>query len=116
MAGCCPLAKSGTAFSKVPPRSGFCVALRYRVHHFVSTVNCFRLVSRPFCGTPVTRLGGRKAKLAKIDGLRTFRRQVIVEELMMADLVVGIVGDVLRHVAVEHLKCNDVIRSKPGCD
>ena len=28
----------------------------------------------------------------------------------MADLVVGVVGDVLRHVAVEILECGDVIR------
>ena len=35
---------------------------------------------------------------------------------MMADLVVGVVGDVLRHVTVEHLKSDHVIRSKSGSD
>src|ERR1700757_244987 len=59
IAGCCPLARSGTAFSNVPPKSGFAVALRYRVHHVVSIVSCFRFVSRRFCGTPVTWLGGK---------------------------------------------------------
>src|SRR3977135_290702 len=58
IAGCCPLARSGTAFSNLPPMSGFWVALRYRVHQLVSTVSSLRLVSGPVCGTPVTPLGG----------------------------------------------------------
>src|ERR1700680_2128851 len=62
MAGCWPLGRAGTALSNLPPKSGLAVALRYLVHQLVSMVNCFKLVRRPFWGTPVTRLGGRTAK------------------------------------------------------
>ena len=31
---------------------------------------------------------------------------------MVADLIVGVVDDVLRHIAVEHLKSSNVVRSK----
>src|SRR5437899_7385812 len=60
--------------------------------------------------------GWQNGEVAQIDGLRALRCQIIVEKLMMADLVVGVVGDVLRHVTVEHLKSDHVIRSKSGSD
>src|SRR6266581_2264837 len=44
--------------------------------------------------------GWQNGEVAQIDGLRALRCQIIVEKLMMADLVVGVVGDVLRHGTV----------------
>src|SRR5215471_10878722 len=42
--------------------------------------------------------------------------EIVVEEAMMTDLVIGIVVDVLRHVAVEDLQGKDIIGSQAGGD
>jgi hypothetical protein len=44
---CRPWASVGMAGSKVSPKSGFLVRLRYRAYHVVSTVSWVRLVSQP---------------------------------------------------------------------
>src|SRR6266436_1589769 len=38
----------------------------------------------------------------QVDGLCAFRNEVVVEKSVVADLIIGIIGDVLRHVAVEN--------------
>src|SRR5205085_12079827 len=47
-------------------------------------------------------------KLREIDLLRTFGLQVGVEEFCVAYLVVGIIADVLRHVAIEIRKRRNI--------
>src|SRR5437588_4872635 len=47
---------------------------------------------------------GQRAKLVQIDGLRTDRSQVGVEERHVAELILGIVVDILRHVSIQNLK------------
>ena len=46
----------------------------------------------------------QSAKLIQIDGLGPFRSQIGVKEREMADLIVGVVVDVLVHVLVQHRK------------
>jgi hypothetical protein len=43
----------------------------------------------------------QRPERVQIDRLGAFRHQVRVDELRVADLVVGVIADVLRHVAVE---------------
>jgi hypothetical protein len=52
--------------------------------------------------------------LAKVDWLAALGLQIIIQKRVMADLVVGVVSDVLRHVAVKHQQAGNVGRSKPG--
>src|SRR5207244_6827133 len=51
---------------------------------------------------------GQSSKLVEVDRLRPPRLQVGVEEGRVAYLVVGVVGDVLRHVAVKVLQRSNV--------
>ena len=53
----------------------------------------------------------KNAELAEIDGLRAFRRQIIIQKSMMADFIIRVICNVLRHVAVEHLQRGNVSRS-----
>jgi len=55
-------------------------SLRYRVHQLVSIVNCFKLVRRPFWGTPRDSTRGQNRKTAQVDLLCPFRLQVVVEK------------------------------------
>ena len=55
-------------------------------------------------------------KVAQVNRLCAFRLQVIVEKPVVADLIVGVVGDVLRHIAVEHEESGDVGWSEPSND
>src|SRR5258705_2710585 len=57
---------------------------------------------------------GQNRKAAQVDGLCTLRLQVVVEKPVMTDLIVGVVGDVLRHIAVEHEEPRDVVWSESG--
>jgi hypothetical protein len=52
----------------------------------------------------------QSAKLIQIDRLAPFRSQIGVKELEMADLIVGVVVDVLVHVLVQHRKRRGVGR------
>jgi len=54
--------------------------------------------------------------VAQVDLLCAFRLQVVVEKPVVADLIVGVVGDVLRHIAVEHEEPGDVGWSEPSND
>ena len=76
----------------------------------MSTVSFCRLVRRPFAQGP-GRFGWLKGlELCEVDGLRAFGLQISIEEVAMADLVVSVVGDVLRHISVEILERSDVGR------
>jgi hypothetical protein len=57
----------------------------------------------------------QNSKFAQVNGLGAFRRKIVVEKAVVANLVVSVVRDVLRHVAVEH-KSRDVIRRQPRID
>ena len=46
----------------------------------------------------------QRAKLIQIDGSRAFRLQVGVDEREVAELIIRIVVDILRHVPVQELK------------
>ena len=46
----------------------------------------------------------QRAKLIQIDGIPTLRNQVGVDELEMADLILGIVVDILGHVPIQYLQ------------
>jgi hypothetical protein len=52
----------------------------------------------------------------QVNRLRTFRYEIVVEKSMMADLIVGVIGDVLRHIAVKNLKGSHVARGKAFLD
>jgi hypothetical protein len=58
---------------------------------------------------------GQRAKRVEVDGLRPLRLQVRVEEPRVAELVVGVVGDVLRHVPVEVRQRRHVARVAAVC-
>ena len=58
----------------------------------------------------------QSGKVAQVDRLCAFRSQVVVEKPMVTDLVVGVVGDVLGHIAVEHEESGDVGWSESGSD
>src|SRR5450759_5124806 len=47
---------------------------------------------------------GQRAELIQIDGLRTLRSQVGVDESEMGEFILGVVMDVLGHVPIEHLE------------
>src|SRR6202035_3149114 len=47
-------------------------------------------------------------ELVQVDYRCTLRGQVGVDERLMADLIVGVVRDVLRHVAIEHAQSGKV--------
>src|SRR3984893_19122712 len=51
---------------------------------------------------------GQSSKLVEVDRLRPPRLQISVEEGRVAYLVVGVIGDVLRHVAVKVLQRSNV--------
>src|SRR5579859_874484 len=60
----------------------------------------------------LTRCQNRKA--AQVDLFCAFRLQVVVKKPVMTDLIVGVVADVLRHIAVEYQKACDVVWSEPA--
>src|SRR5260370_16912936 len=57
---------------------------------------------------------GQNRKAAQVDLLCAFRLQVVVEKPVMTDLIVSVVADVLRHIAVEYQKSRDVVCSEPA--
>src|SRR5258708_21170496 len=57
---------------------------------------------------------GQNRKAAQVDLLCAFRLQVVVEKPVMTDLIVSVVADVLRHIAVEYQKSRDVVWSEPA--
>src|SRR5580704_5046404 len=60
---------------------------------------------------------GQNGKIFRqVDGLSALRLQVVVEKPVMTDLIVSVVGDVLRHIAVEYQEPRDVIWSEPSDD
>ena len=52
--------------------------------------------------------------MVEIDRLRALRFQVIGQECRVAVLVIGVVVDVLGHVAIENLKGSGVERVPPS--
>src|SRR5260221_4188233 len=68
----------------------------------------------PFLGnsSDLTRRQNRKA--AQVDLFCAFRLQVVVKKPVMTDLIVGVVTDVLWHIAVEYQKASDVVWSEPA--
>jgi hypothetical protein len=111
--------KVGTAGSNVAPRSGFSV-LRYRSHQLVSTLSCKRFVSRfPILIRVDARrdTAPQRGKWTQINGGRAQDlRQVRVEERHVAELVIGVVVDILRHVPIEDLQRGGVepVSTSPG--
>jgi hypothetical protein len=69
------------------------------------------LVSRPILLRAGRLAAGQGAELVQVDRFRAVRLKVGVEELEVADLVVGVVVDVLRHVVVQHLERLGVFRA-----
>src|ERR1700739_2649047 len=60
---------------------------------------------------------GQNGKIfPQVDSLSALRLEVVVEKPMVTDLIVGVVGDVLRHIAVKNQETRDVIWSEPGDD
>src|SRR2546427_343572 len=57
---------------------------------------------------PVCGAARQSAKAIKVDGRRALRSQVRVKEGGMADLIIGIVVDILVHVAIKNLKGSGV--------
>ena len=51
------------------------------------------------------------AECIQVNRIRAFRNQVSIDELFVADLIVGVVMNVLRHVAVENCKRGRVLRA-----
>src|SRR5882762_8012482 len=68
----------------------------------------------PFLGNPSDLTRGQNRKAAQVDLLCAFRLQVVVEKPVMTDLIVSVVADVLRHIAVEYQKSRDVVWSEPA--
>src|SRR6266436_4387858 len=68
----------------------------------------------PFLGNPSDLTRGQNRKAAQVDLLCAFRLQVVVEKPVMTDLIVSVVADVLRHIAVEYQKACDVVWSEPA--
>jgi len=60
-----------------------------------------RLVSRGIPVDPVAVLPGRVRNGSRLTGLAPLD-EIRIEEILMRELIVGIVVDVLRHVGVEH--------------
>src|SRR5262249_32659951 len=50
----------------------------------------------------------QSAEAVETHGRRALRCQIRVKKLFVADLVVGVVGNVLRHILVEHFQRRDV--------
>src|SRR6202011_406132 len=57
---------------------------------------------------------GQRAKFVQVDRLGTLRHQVGVEEGGVAQLIVGVIGDVLGHVGVDVRERCDVGRISSG--
>ena len=75
-------------------------------------VSCVRLVSRcPIKSgfTPVAVLPIRRAKRIKICRRRSLGDQVRVEELVMSDLIIGVVVDVGIHLVIHNLNRRGVV-------
>ncbi len=53
---------------------------------------------------PISLAAGENAEMGEVSGAHAFRFQVILKKPGVADLVVGIVVDVLRHVPIEQLE------------
>ena len=54
------------------------------------------------------------AKLIEVDRVRTLGSQVGVQEVTVAELIVGIVMDVLRHVGIKVVEGGGIGRTPPG--
>ncbi len=74
----------------------------------MSTFSSIRLVSVFLVPPPVALLGGSVRNALEVDRALALGLQVGVDERLVALLIVGVVGDVLRHVAVEVLECRRV--------
>jgi len=51
---------------------------------------------------------GQRAKASQIDGIDALGGQVGVEEVHVAELILGIVVDILGHVPIQHDQTSDV--------
>ncbi len=51
---------------------------------------------------------GQRAKASQIDGIDALGGQVGVEEVHVAELIFGIVADILKHVPIQHEQASDV--------
>jgi hypothetical protein len=67
-------------------------------------------------GNPGYLTGRQDRKLTQVDRLGALGDQIIVEKTVMADLIVGVVRDVLGHITVEDLERRNIVRGKPGLD
>src|SRR5580692_4659710 len=70
----------------------------------------------PFLRNSSDLTRGQNRKAAQVDLLSALRLQVVVEKPVVADFIVRVVGDVLRHIAVEYQEPRDVIWSESGSD
>src|SRR5258707_3277441 len=68
----------------------------------------------PFLGNSSDLTRGQNRKAAQVDLFCAFRLQVVVKKPVMTDLIIGVVTDVLRHIAVEYQKPCDVVWSEPA--
>src|SRR5258708_32370544 len=57
---------------------------------------------------------GQNRKAAQVDLLCAFRLQVVVEKPVMTDLIVSVVADVLRHIAVRREDPRGGVLSESG--
>ena len=60
--------------------------------------------------------GWKNSEMAEIDGVCSERGDVMIEKGMVADFIVGVVHDVLGHVAIEHLERSHIIRCEASAD
>src|SRR4029077_4828017 len=67
-------------------------------------------------GNPGYLTARQDRKLTQVDRLGALGDQIIVEKTVMADLIVGVVRDVLGHITVEDLERRNIVRGKPGLD
>src|SRR3984893_7092492 len=68
----------------------------------------------PFLRNSCDSTRRQNSKAAQVDLFCAFRLQVVVKKPVMTDLIVGVVADVLRHIAVEYQKACDVVWSEPA--
>jgi hypothetical protein len=93
--------------AKESPRSGFSL-LRYRVVPAEVHVEALEIGQATDLPSPGGLAAGQNPELVEVDRLGALPPQVGVEERRVTQLVVRVVGYVLRHVAVEVLQGGDV--------
>ena len=97
---------------KIAPKSGFS-SLRYWVYQLRFTLSRRRFVSRlPILdlSTPVAVLPGNFRNLSRSTGLCAVGRQVGVQKGCVTQFIIGIIANILGHVAIEILESRNVGR------